>query len=157
MHLSLDEYLIGSGKDLRHLPSSMMAVVTFLPVTPCAQAASTFKSRRGLPPFWPVFFYISRENLARQNARLEGNRKLPETGFQCVGVYYQTPKLINSNVRVIRNYLSKPKFQRLELSSTRFEQSTPKSHLNLNLLEQVPTWLKSSINSPRQQLTNNFR
>lgn len=36
------------------LPSSMMAVVTFLPVTPCAQAASTLRSRRALPPFCPV-------------------------------------------------------------------------------------------------------
>ena len=33
------------------LPSSMMAVVTFLPVTPCAQAAATFKSNLGFPPF----------------------------------------------------------------------------------------------------------
>jgi len=33
-----------------------MAVVTFLPVTPWAQAAATFKSNLGLPPFWPVFF-----------------------------------------------------------------------------------------------------
>lgn len=56
------------------LPSSIMAVVTFLPVIPCAQAnyrtlvqrkvmlftnlpASTFKSSFGLPPFWPTFFY----------------------------------------------------------------------------------------------------
>ena len=34
----------------------MMAVVTFLPVTPWAQAAATFRSSLGLPPFWPVFF-----------------------------------------------------------------------------------------------------
>ena len=38
-----------------------MAVVTFLPVTPWAQAASTFKSRRGFPPFCPVFFCWKRE------------------------------------------------------------------------------------------------
>lgn len=39
----------------KHLPSSIMAVVTFLPVIPWSQAACTFRSSRILPPFWPVF------------------------------------------------------------------------------------------------------
>ena len=36
----------------------MIAVVMFLPVTPSAQAAATFKSNLGFPPFWPVFFCL---------------------------------------------------------------------------------------------------
>lgn len=39
-----------------HSPSSIIAVVTFFPVIPWSQAACTFKSKRILPPFWPVFF-----------------------------------------------------------------------------------------------------
>ena len=39
-----------------NLPSSIIAVVTPIPVTPSAQAASTFKSSFGMPPAWPVLF-----------------------------------------------------------------------------------------------------
>lgn len=48
-----------SGKKKKYpfyVPSSMIAVVTFFPVTPWAHAASTFKSSFGLPPFCPTFF-----------------------------------------------------------------------------------------------------
>lgn len=40
---------------LLNSPSSIIAVVTFLPVIPWSQAAWTFKSKRFLPPFCPVF------------------------------------------------------------------------------------------------------
>ena len=60
------------------LPSSMMAVVTFLPVTPWAQAASTFKSNRGLPPFCPVFFWNEQSGISekiKNSIRSAGKKK----------------------------------------------------------------------------------
>lgn len=64
--MSNGTYVLESSKNWeRHLPSSIMAVVTFLPVTPCAQAASTFKSSRGFPPFCPVFFYLDKKEEIR--------------------------------------------------------------------------------------------
>jgi hypothetical protein len=79
-HIALTALRIKSW-ELRHLPSSIIAVVTFLPVTPWAQAASTFKSSRGLPPFCPVFFCWRRYNYSVNNliSGLTGSTRLGYT------------------------------------------------------------------------------
>ena len=41
---------------MQSIPSSMIPVVTPLPVKPSAHAGSTFKSSFGIPPAWPVLF-----------------------------------------------------------------------------------------------------